>query len=87
MQGKPALITLIIGNNSDIACSQTSTWADEALAELKLEMTDDRMATTLDVLCAADNKGEKRAMRAGRKYGVAAAERFDRAWTTAKESR
>jgi hypothetical protein len=87
MQGKPTLISLIIGNNSDIACTQTCTWADEALAKRKLEMADNRMATKLDVLCAADNKGEKHAMRVGRKYGVEVAEGFDRAWTTAKESR
>ena len=86
MREETKLIWLIIGNNSDFACSQTSTWAYEALAGQKLETADVRMATTFDVLDNADNKGEERAMRAGRKYGVAATKGFDRAWAAAKEN-
>jgi len=72
------------GESSGFTCSHASNWADEELRKGRPEMADPGDATALDVLCAADNEGEKRAIEAGRKRGMVKSRAFDNAWATSK---
>jgi hypothetical protein len=72
------------GESSGFTCSHASNWADEELKNRRPEMADGRDATTLDFLCAADSKGEKLAIEAGRKRGMTKTRAFDDAWAAAK---
>jgi hypothetical protein len=71
---------------ADIACSHASNWADEELKKRKYGSTDARDATKLDVLRTANNKGEKLAIEAGRKHGMAEILAFNNAWGAAEEN-